>query len=126
MRVDKPWGYYIEYDTFEYEDGEQQKIKLLEISPGHAISLQSHTHRDELWTVLNGVGELTSGLNIAMLRTSMIECEDNVYICATEVHRVKNIGEDPLRIVEVQFGSPCAEEDIIRYEDDYGRAACES
>lgn len=119
--VDKPWGYYIVYDTFEYEDGWQQKIKLLEISPGHSISLQSHFHRDEIWTVINGVGKLTRGLGQNMLHTYMIEIEDNVYICANEMHKIENIGEDPLRILEIQSGSQCDENDIIRYEDSYGR-----
>lgn len=111
LTVLKPWGYYETlYSSAVF------KIKLLCINPGHQLSYQSHSKRREHWTVVSGKGEVM--LNGKMQK---IKEEDYILIPKGQKHRLKNIGEKELIVLEAQFGNPCIEEDIIRYEDDYNR-----
>lgn len=90
--------------------------KHLMLYPGEQTSLQQHTHRDEMWRVLAGIGLIS----VAGEHWT-IKCGDNVTISKYSFHRVKNIGKEILLIYEVQIGDILSEDDIIRIEDDYGR-----
>ncbi len=109
--VDKPWGGYR-----NVADGDGYKIKVLVITGGNATSLQSHKHRDEVWTIAKGEAKLTYGETEFILRQG-----DTVRILTGFKHRIVNDGEDPLVMTEVWLGDTLDEEDIIRYEDRYGR-----
>ncbi len=111
MKVVRPWGYY---ETLRSSPGWQ--LKILVINPGHAISLQKHKHRAEHWTVAEGSGLVTRGSKVYKLKTG-----DDIYIQKGQKHRISNKGKKPVTIVEVQFGEIISEDDIIRYEDHYGR-----
>ena len=109
-RVDRPWGYY-----FNLHEEREVKVKRLTVMDNKRISLQSHSGRDEYWFIVEGKGLMQIG-----------ETELGVYPGATiqvlrgETHRVQALGGQ-LVIIEVQVGTN-DEEDIVRYEDDYGRA----
>ena len=109
-RVQRPWGWY---ETLS--SGEGYLVKRLWLSPGQRISLQSHQHRCEHWVVVNGDGLL-------MLEDTTISAERGTTLFVPEGARHRaEAGSRPLEIVEVQRGSLLSEEDIERYEDDFGR-----
>ena len=111
MLETRPWG------TFEVLHEEQKcKVKKLVVKPGQKFSLQSHQNRNELWTVVSGVGEITLDDEISPTQAGMI-----YYIPATTKHRLENVGNDDLVVIEIQTGTSFEEEDIVRYEDAYGR-----
>lgn len=107
----RPWG---EFHILHEE--EKCKVKKLVVKPGQKFSLQSHQKRNELWTVLSGNGEVTLEDEISPTQAGMI-----YYIPAGTKHRLENVGNDDLVIIEVQTGASFLEEDIVRYEDSYGR-----
>jgi len=111
VKVYRPWGYYI--NVFE-EKG--FKIKKIAVYPNKRLSLQSHNRRSEHWVIVNGTGKVTLGEKDIILNK-----DENVYIPVTEKHRIENIGEDILEFTETQIGDYLEEDDIIRYEDDFGR-----
>ena len=80
------------------------------------MSLQSHNQRSEHWVVVKGIAEVTIGK-----KTFVCNKDSQHYIPTKEVHRLKNIGFEDLEIIETQIGSYLGEDDIVRYEDDYGR-----
>ena len=89
-------------------------MKRLVVNPGARLSLQMHHHRAEHWVVVKGVAEVTKGEQVFSL------CEnESVYIPVREVHRLRNPGEKPLEIVEVQTGDYLEEDDIVRLSSDY-------
>lgn len=111
-REDRPWGYFLE---LSHEAG--CRIKKIVIFPGKRISLQSHTHRSEIWTIIGGDGFININEHEDRCRAG-----DVYRINAGDVHRIENIGSAPLVFIEVQAGEVLSESDIIRYDDDFGRS----
>lgn len=109
--VNKPWGYYLNLNT---DDG--YKVKKIVVNPGCKLSLQKHEHRSEHWIVSKGTANVINGDD-----TVIVKEKGAVFIPQQNVHRVENIGDTPLHIIEVQFGDILEEGDIVRLEDDYGR-----
>ncbi|MDD2774397.1 MAG: mannose-1-phosphate guanylyltransferase/mannose-6-phosphate isomerase [Gallionella sp.] len=111
-KVNRPWGSY----TVLEEDPEGFKLKRIEVAPGARLSLQSHQHRSEHWVVVSGVATVTNGDEIITVYKNQ-----STYIPMGTKHRLENRGTEPLHIVEIQVGSYVGEDDIQRYEDNYGR-----
>lgn len=111
-RVARPWGWYDSVDL-----GPRHRVKRITVKPGASLSLQMHYHRAEHWVVVSGTAEVTNGDKIVVLHENQ-----SVYIPLGQKHRLTNPGCDPLEIVEVQSGSYLGEDDIIRFEDTYGRS----
>jgi len=110
-KVSRPWGWY---DTLDI--GERFKVKRIKVNPGASLSLQKHAKRAEHWVVVTGVAEVTCGDKVITLNEN-----ESTYIPVGVKHRLANPGHLPLEIIEVQSGSYLGEDDIIRYEDTYGR-----
>lgn len=110
-RVHRPWGYYEGLDS-----GERHQVKHLMVHPGASLSLQMHHHRAEHWVVVKGRAEVTVGDKV-----SILEENQSVYIPLGTTHRLANPGTEPLSIIEVQSGSYLGEDDIVRFDDVYGR-----
>jgi mannose-1-phosphate guanylyltransferase/mannose-6-phosphate isomerase len=110
-KVYRPWG---SYEGIDAADGFQAKRLIIE--PGAGISLQRHKHRAEHWVVVRGSAEVTRGEEVFRLETNQ-----STYIPKGTLHRLKNPGEAPLHIIEVQSGDYLGEDDIERFEDSYGR-----
>jgi len=108
---ERPWGNYeVLQDTPKF------KVKRVEVNPGKRLSLQSHGKRDELWTVVSGRGTaIVDGLEVILNYGSTID------IHRGQKHRMINTGIEPLVFIEVQTGDYFGEDDIVRYQDDYGR-----
>ncbi|MCW5751637.1 MAG: mannose-1-phosphate guanylyltransferase/mannose-6-phosphate isomerase [Alphaproteobacteria bacterium] len=111
-RAPRPWGWYETID-----EGNRFKVKHIEVSPGHSLSLQKHYHRAEHWIVVHGVAEVTRGEERIILHEN-----ESIYIPTGTVHRLHNPGKVPLKLVEVQTGSYLGEDDIVRFSDGYGRS----
>lgn len=110
--VYRPWG---SYTTLEV--GERFQIKRITVNPGARLSLQMHHHRHEHWVVVRGRAEVTTGEKVLMLDENQ-----STYITAGEKHRLANPGTIPLELIEVQIGSYLGEDDIVRFDDEYGRS----
>jgi mannose-1-phosphate guanylyltransferase/mannose-6-phosphate isomerase len=110
-KVHRPWGWYDSID-----EGERFKVKRIQVKPGASLSLQKHHHRAEHWIVVKGMAEITNGDKVLMLTENQ-----STYIPLGEVHRLANPGTIPLEIIEVQSGGYLGEDDIVRFEDTYGR-----
>lgn len=111
-RVNRPWGSY----TVLEEDPEGFKLKRIEVVPGARLSLQSHAHRSEHWVVVSGTATVTNGDEVITVHKNQ-----STYIPIGAKHRLENRGNEPLHIVEIQVGEYLGEDDIQRYEDNYGR-----
>jgi mannose-1-phosphate guanylyltransferase / mannose-6-phosphate isomerase len=111
VTVQRPWGSYT-----VLEAGENFKIKRIEVNPGGRLSLQSHAHRSEHWVVIEGTARVT-----CHNRTYELRRNESTFVPIGTRHRLENAGGDPLRIIEVQVGERVDEDDIVRYEDQYGR-----
>lgn len=111
-KVNRPWGNY----TVLEEDPEGFKLKRIEVAPGARLSLQSHAHRSEHWVVVAGTATVTTGEEVIT-----VEKNQSTYIPIGTKHRLENRGSEPLHIVEIQVGDYLGEDDIQRYEDNYGR-----
>jgi mannose-1-phosphate guanylyltransferase / mannose-6-phosphate isomerase len=111
-KVHRPWGWYDSID-----EGRRFKVKRIQVNPGATLSLQKHHHRAEHWIVVSGIAEVTCGDKKILLSENQ-----STYIPLGEVHRLANPGELPLEIIEIQSGSYLGEDDIVRFEDTYGRA----
>ena len=110
-RTEKPWGY------FEVLlESESSKVKILSVNPGQMLSLQMHEHRSETWYVTQGIATVTKGNT-----TFNLQPGESVEIDQKERHRVQNSGNEVLEIIEIQTGTYFGEDDIIRFEDIYGR-----
>lgn len=109
--VHRPWG---SYDSVEKGRGYQ--VKRITVKTGAAISLQLHQHRSEHWIVVSGWARITRGEEVFILGSNQ-----STYIPAGVKHRMENIGDEPLRVVEVQAGDYLGEDDIVRFDDRYGR-----
>lgn len=110
-KVYRPWGSYENLDV-----GEGFQVKRLTIIPGKKLSLQSHNKRAEHWVVVKGVATVTRGEEVFELNPN-----ESTYIPVQTKHRLENAGDELLEIIEVQSGSYLGEDDIVRYEDDFGR-----
>jgi mannose-1-phosphate guanylyltransferase/mannose-6-phosphate isomerase len=110
-RVHRPWGWYDSIDA-----GDRFQVKRIMVKPKASLSLQMHHHRAEHWIVVTGTAEVTCGE-----RKLLLSENQSTYIPLGEVHRLANPGTIPLEIIEVQSGSYLGEDDIVRFEDTYGR-----
>jgi len=110
-KVHRPWGWYDSID-----EGGRFKVKRIQVKPKASLSLQKHHHRAEHWIVVTGTAEITNGDKVLTLTENQ-----STYIPLGEVHRLANPGTIPLEIIEVQSGSYLGEDDIVRFEDNYGR-----
>ena len=111
-KVHRPWGWYDSID-----EGEHFKVKRIMVKPGASLSLQKHHHRAEHWIVVSGHGEVTCDDNVITLGPNQ-----STYIPQGSIHRLANRTDEPLELIEVQSGSYLGEDDIVRFEDHYGRA----
>lgn len=109
--VHRPWGSYT-----TLERGERFQIKRITVNPGAKLSLQMHHHRHEHWVVVRGMAKVTNGEKVILLGENK-----STYITAGERHRLENPGSIPLELIEVQIGSYLGEDDIVRFDDEYGR-----
>lgn len=111
-KVNRPWGNYAVLE----EDPDGFKIKRIEVAPGARLSLQSHKQRSEHWVVVSGTATVTNGDEVTTVHKNQ-----STYIPIGAKHRLENLGSEPLHIVEIQVGDYLGEDDIQRYEDNYGR-----
>ena len=111
-KVFRPWG---SYETIDL--GPRHQVKHIVVRPGGRLSLQMHHKRAEHWVVVEGVAQVTVGENVSILREN-----ESVFNPLGEKHRLENHGDKPLRLIEVQCGGYLGEDDIVRFEDVYGRA----
>ncbi len=110
-RVYRPWGDYEGIDI-----GSRYQVKRITVNPGAALSLQMHHHRAEHWIVVKGTARVTRGDEVFLITEN-----ESTYIPVGVKHRLENPGSLPLEIIEVQSGSYLGEDDIVRFEDVYGR-----
>ena len=110
-RVARPWGWYDSVDA-----GPRHQVKRIGVNPGASLSLQMHHHRAEHWIVVSGTAEVTNGDSVLILTENQ-----STFIPLGQTHRLANPGKLPLEIIEVQSGSYLGEDDIVRFEDNYGR-----
>ena len=110
-KVHRPWGWYLEVD-----EGERFKVKRISVKPGASLSLQMHHHRAEHWVVVKGTATIVNGDQTLTLTENQ-----STYIPLGQQHRLSNPGVLPLELIEVQSGSYLGEDDIVRFEDHYGR-----
>ncbi len=108
----RPWGVYHVLD-----EGPDFKVKRIEVSPGGRLSLQSHRHRGEHWTVVRGIATVTVDDRKLTLKRA-----EAVYIPVGAKHRLENLEAEVLEIIEVALGSYVGEDDIIRHDDIYQRS----
>ncbi|QBG90927.1 mannose-1-phosphate guanylyltransferase/mannose-6-phosphate isomerase [Xanthomonas oryzae] len=111
-KVYRPWGAYDSIDM-----GQRHQVKRITVKPGAVLSLQMHHHRAEHWIVVSGTAEVTRGEEVLLLTENQ-----STYIPLGVTHRLRNPGKLPLELIEVQSGSYLGEDDIVRFEDTYGRA----
>ncbi|MFZ1129044.1 mannose-1-phosphate guanylyltransferase/mannose-6-phosphate isomerase [Methanoregula sp.] len=110
-QVHRPWGSYT-----VLEDSDSHKIKRVTVKPGQKLSLQLHHHRSEHWVVVSGTAEVELNGETKLLRQG-----ESTFVRSGIRHRLKNPGVIPLEVIEVQLGEYLEEDDIVRFEDDYGR-----
>jgi len=111
--VFRPWGSYEGVET-----GERYQVKRIKVKPGEKLSLQMHHHRSEHWIVVRGTAEVTRGDEVFTLTEN-----ESTYIPLGVTHRLANPGKLTLELIEVQVGAYLGEDDIVRFEDQYGRSA---
>lgn len=111
-RIERPWGWY---ETVSEAPG--NKIKRIRVHPGQQLSLQKHHQRSEHWVVVQGTARITLDERQFDLRQGQA-CD----IAVGQVHRLANLAQEAVEIVEVQFGNYLGEDDIVRLQDDYNRA----
>ncbi len=111
-KVYRPWGAYDSIDN-----GTRFQVKRITVKPNATLSLQMHHHRAEHWIVVSGTAEVTRGDEVVLLTENQ-----STYIPLGVTHRLRNPGKLPLELIEVQSGSYLGEDDIVRFEDSYGRA----
>ena len=109
--VYRPWG---KYDSID--NGERYQVKRITVKPGAKLSVQMHNHRAEHWVVVSGTAKVTNGE-----KTFMLSENESTYIPLGVIHALENPGKVPLEIIEIQTGSYLGEDDIVRFDDLYGR-----
>ncbi len=110
--VYRPWG---KYDSIDM--GERYQAKRITVKPGAKLSVQMHHHRAEHWVVVSGTASVTNGD-----KTFLVSENESTYIPIGQIHALENPGKVPLELIEVQTGSYLGEDDIVRFDDRYGRA----
>jgi mannose-1-phosphate guanylyltransferase / mannose-6-phosphate isomerase len=110
-KVFRPWGYYDSIDQ-----GRRYQVKRIVVAPGAALSLQLHYHRAEHWIVVSGTARVTRGEDTFLLTENQ-----STYVPVGIKHRLENVGRLPLELIEVQCGDYLGEDDIVRFNDKYGR-----
>jgi len=111
-KVYRPWGAYESIDN-----GDNFQVKHITVNPGAKLSLQMHHKRAEHWIVVSGIAQVTCGERVFSLKAN-----ESTYIPLGFKHRLENTGAEPLHLIEVQSGSYLGEDDIVRFEDTYGRS----
>ena len=111
MKTERPWGWYDIIDQ-----GSSYKVKCIEVKPGLSLSLQRHMHRSEHWVVVEGTALVEVGDEKEFVNVNQAS-----YVPIGSKHRLSNPGKIPLKIIEVQNGSYLEEDDIERFDDDFGR-----
>jgi mannose-1-phosphate guanylyltransferase len=109
--VYRPWG---KYDSIDF--GGRYQVKRITVKPGEKLSIQMHHHRSEHWVIVSGTAKVTNGDKVVILTE-----DQSTYIPLGTVHALENPGKIPLEMIEVQTGSYLGEDDIVRFEDRYGR-----
>ena len=109
--VYRPWG---KYDSID--NGERYQVKRITVKPGAKLSVQMHHHRAEHWIVVSGTAQVTKGEE-----TFLLSENESTYLPVGVVHALENPGKVELELIEVQSGSYLGEDDIVRFEDLYGR-----
>ena len=112
MKTDRPWGYY----TVLHEDGDAVKVKELTVNPGNCLSMQKHKQRAEHWFIVSGKAEVYT-LDSRKTERELLGIfhrHQSLHIKREEWHQLCNPGNEPLKIVEIQYGENCVEEDIER------------
>lgn len=109
----RPWGTYL-----VLADEPTYKVKRITVTPGKRISYQVHAKRSEHWFIVSGKGEVVlDGMDVA------VEGGSTVDVHVGTKHRIGNTGDEPLTFIEVQYGTYFGEDDIVRFDDDYGRVS---
>jgi mannose-1-phosphate guanylyltransferase/mannose-6-phosphate isomerase len=114
-RVYRPWGWYQSLNR-----GERYQVKCIMVKPGGRLSLQSHHHRSEHWVVVKGTLEVTKDETMELLSEN-----ESTFIPVGKKHRLANPGRIPALLIEVQSGAYLDEDDIVRFDDMYGRGSIE-
>ncbi|MEZ8951235.1 mannose-1-phosphate guanylyltransferase/mannose-6-phosphate isomerase [Vibrio sp. 10N.247.311.18] len=109
--VNRPWGKYDSIDS-----GSRDQVKRITVKPGEKLSIQKHHHRSEHWIVVSGTASVLNGD-----KTILVTENESTYIPLGTIHALENPGKIPLEMIEVQTGSYLGEDDIVRFEDRYGR-----
>ncbi|TRW91463.1 mannose-1-phosphate guanylyltransferase/mannose-6-phosphate isomerase [Candidatus Methylobacter oryzae] len=110
-KINRPWGWY---DCID--DGDRFQVKRIMVNPGASLSLQLHHHRAEHWVVVRGTARVTRGDEVFLVSENQ-----STFIPLGTIHRLENPGKLTLEMIEVQSGAYLSEDDIVRYQDDYGR-----
>jgi mannose-1-phosphate guanylyltransferase/mannose-6-phosphate isomerase len=110
-KVHRPWGWYDSIDS-----GPRFHVKRIVVTPGASLSMQMHHHRAEHWIVVTGTARVTRGDEVILVSENQ-----STYIPLGTRHRLENPGKVPLELIEVQSGAYLGEDDIVRYDDTYGR-----
>ena len=111
MKEERPWGWYDVIDK-----GSSYKVKSIHVEPGKSLSLQRHMHRSEHWVVVEGTALVQVGED-----KEFVNVNEGSYVPICAIHRLSNPGKIPLRIIEVQCGTYLEEDDIERFDDEFGR-----
>ena len=109
-KVYRPWGTYEDIDV-----SDRLQVKRITVHPSHSLSLQMHHHRSEHWVVVKGTARVTCNDRVFLLGEN-----ESTYIPCGAKHRLENPGKIPLELIEVQSGAYLGEDDIVRFDDDYG------
>ena len=110
-KIYRPWGHYI-----SIAEEKRWQVKMIEVKPSGKLSLQMHHHRSEHWVVVNGTAKVE-----VENKEEFLSENQSIYIPLGSKHRLSNPGKIPLIIIEIQSGSYVGEDDIVRFEDLYGR-----
>jgi mannose-6-phosphate isomerase-like protein (cupin superfamily) len=110
----RPWGYY---QNIYGNDTSGYKVKKIVVNPKQRLSLQTHKNRSEHWVLTKGTAKVQVGTDIFTVSKGI-----HIYIPTNTLHRITNIGDEEVIMIETQIGDYLGEDDIIRYEDDYGRS----
>jgi mannose-1-phosphate guanylyltransferase/mannose-6-phosphate isomerase len=111
-KVQRPWGWYDSLDL-----GSNHQVKRIMVKPGASISLQTHEHRAEHWVIIKGEAQITLGTEVKTYHRY-----EHVFIPKQCMHRLQNVSKTEVELIEVQCGDYLGEDDIVRYEDIYGRS----
>ncbi len=119
--TERPWGWYESIDEASY-GATGNKVKRIQVKPGQRLSLQKHAQRAEHWIVVRGIARITLGNpDGETWRELDLKPGQHCDIAVGQVHRLANLGSEPVEIIEVQLGSYLGEDDITRLQDDFGR-----